>query len=303
MHGTWVITGTDPVLWRQCGLPAATGHSRRRCLSQCPCIGCHRVLIRFPLKCELFLPVDLYHSFMDPASIEHLQYVPRRANYGVRGGWRGSHPPPYWQRQKEFRQRGLSGRNTVLTVWMTAVCSAVARGSQRKSLQWPVLQAWPCPGSGWSAQQSRITPTESRTPAFPTVTCAHGSGLLACGSVQPSGVSFYLESLRSPGVLSSPHAWLLELRSLAAARMNGPSELRASPLPSGPGDSEEAWVLTATPQAPAGDTGVFRGPLCGLDLTAHLPLSALGDAFPRVGLLASPHLSEEWELTHGSQVR
>lgn len=35
------------------------------------------------------------------------------------------------------------------------------------------------------------------------------------------------------------------------------------------------------PQAPAGDTGVLRGPLCGLDLTARLPLPALGDAFPQ----------------------
>ena len=62
-----------------------------------------------------------------------------------------------------------------------------------------------------------------------------------CSPAAPSsrGVSFDPESLPSAEVLSSPRAWLLELQSLAAARMNGSLELSTSPLFAGLGVLEE----------------------------------------------------------------
>lgn len=95
------------------------------------------------------------------------------------------------------------------------VLSIVARESQRKSLQWLVLQVWPCPGVADQLNRVESHPL-SRTLAFPTVTCAYGTVLLASAASAPasSGVSFLLTRKACLQLrFSVPRKLLLELQS------------------------------------------------------------------------------------------
>lgn len=126
------------------------------------------------------------------------------------------------------------------------------------------------------------------------VTCAHGSVLLACGSVQPSEVSFDPESLPSAGVLSSPHAWLLELQSLAAARMEWPLRAPRIPTPCRAGGFRKRRKRSLPRLRLRLETQDYFGVLCVALTSQHvyhcLTWVMLSHS---VGLLAPPHLSEE----------